>query len=163
VAADGTPRITWHGKVFAATTEIVKLGEIDIAVRVPDLPDPWSRRFIAGVVAFERVERAANHLAPAHVLEMAACRWLEKGGTVETCCEYEIVLGVTKSKTRPPGSLIQPFVKWARDVRNDTDGSLHRLSSAFDAWLAIGRRPTKRRRMVLLVYGKLRAAEKHPM
>jgi hypothetical protein len=141
VAADGKPRITWHGKDFAATTEIVRLGDVEIAVRVPDLPDPWSRRFIAGVVAFERVERAANHLAPAHVLEMAACRWLEKGGTVETWREYEIVLGVTKSKTRPPGSLIQPFMKWARGGRNDTDGSLHRLSSAFDAWLAQKDRP----------------------
>ena len=141
MAADGKPRITWHGKDFAATTEIVRLGDVEIAVRVPDLPDPWSRRFIAGMVAFERVERAANHLAPAHLLEMAACRWLEKGGTVETWREYEIVLGVTKSKTRPPGSLIQPFIKWARGGRNDTDGSLHRLSSAFDAWLAQKDRP----------------------
>ena len=50
----------WNGKDFAVTTEIVKLGDVEIAVRVPDLPDPWSRRFIAGVVACEPAERAAN-------------------------------------------------------------------------------------------------------
>jgi hypothetical protein len=138
VAADGTPRITWHGKDFAATTEIVKLGDVEIAVHVPDLADPWVRRFIAAVVACERIE-GANRIAPAHVLEMAACRFLQKGGTVESWHQYETELGVTKSKTRPPRSRIQPFIKWARGGRNDTDGSIGRLAAAFDAWLALGK------------------------
>jgi hypothetical protein len=140
VAADGKPRITWYGKDFAATSEIVKLGEIELAVQVPDLPDAGLRRIIAALGACERIE-GANRIAPAHFLELTACRFIEKGGTVESWREYEIVLGVTKSKTRPPGSLIQPFMKWARGGRNDTDGSLHRLSSAFDAWLIQKDRP----------------------
>ena len=136
MAADGTPRITWHGRDFAAITEIVKLGEIEIAIQVPDLPDPWLRRFYAALVAHRRVERA-NRIAPAHVLEMAGCRWLEEGGTVESWCSYETKLGVTKSKTRQPKSLIQPFLRWSHGGHPDHDGHLARLSAAFDAWLAL--------------------------
>jgi hypothetical protein len=47
VLADGTPRITSHGKAFAVAVEIVKLGDIETSVEVPELPDPWARRFIA--------------------------------------------------------------------------------------------------------------------
>jgi hypothetical protein len=137
VAADGSPRIPWHGKDFAAITEIVKLGEIEIAVQVPDLPDPWVRRFYAALVAHGRVERA-NRIAPAHVLEMAGCRWLEEGGTVESWCSYETKLGVMKSKTRQPRSVIQPFLRWSYDGQPDHDGRLARLSAAFDAWRTFG-------------------------
>jgi hypothetical protein len=63
MTADGAPRITWHGKDFAAATEMVKLGNVEISVRVPDLPDPWLRRFITGLVACERIENA-NRIAP---------------------------------------------------------------------------------------------------
>jgi hypothetical protein len=136
VAADGTPRITWHGKDFAATTEIVKLGDVEITARVPDLPDPWARQFIASLVACEQIE-GANRIAPTHLLEMAAGGFLQKGGTVESWHHYETELGVTKSKTRPPRSPIQPFMKWANGGKNDTDGRIGRLSAAFDAWLAI--------------------------
>ena len=141
MATDGTPRITWHGRDFAATIEIVKLGEIETSVEVPDLPDPWLRRFIAGLVACERIERAASHLAPAHVLEMAACRFIENGGTVESWRRYETELGVQKSATRQPRSLIQPFLRWSRGGQPDHDGRLARLSAAFDAWLALENRP----------------------
>jgi hypothetical protein len=63
MAADGTPRITWHGKDFAATTETLKLREIETSVQVPALDDPWLRRFIATLVACERIEDA-NRIAP---------------------------------------------------------------------------------------------------
>jgi hypothetical protein len=63
--------MVWHGKVFAVAVEIVKFGDVAIIARVPGLPNPWLRRFIAGVVASERVERTASDLVPAHVLEMA--------------------------------------------------------------------------------------------
>ena len=141
MAADGASRITWHGKDLAVTSEIVKLGEIEIAVQVPALPDPWARQFIAGVAAYERVERAASHLAPVHVLEMAGCRFLEQGGTVENWLKYEIELGVPKSRTRKPRSLIQPFLRWSRGGQPDHDGRVTRLSRAFDAWLAEKERP----------------------
>jgi len=131
------PHIMWHGEVLPAVVEIVKLGAIEIAVQVPDLHDPWARRFIAGVVAYERIEQAATHLAPAHVLEMAGCRYLEQGGTVESWLKYEIELGVPKSRTRKPRSPIQPFLRWSRGGEPDHDGRLARLSAAFDAWLAI--------------------------
>jgi hypothetical protein len=117
VAADGTPRITWKGKDFATTTEIVRLGEIEIAVQVPDLSDPWLRRFYAALVACERIE-GANHIAPAHVLETVGCRYLEEGGTIESWHQYETQLGISPSKTRPPRSQIQPVMKWSwRDER----------------------------------------------
>jgi hypothetical protein len=128
----------WHGKDFAAITEIVKLGDVEIAVHVPDLPDPWVRRFIASVVAHERIE-GANRIAPAYVLEMAACRYLEEGGTIESWRKLEIKLGVTKSKTRQPRSVIQPVVRWCFGGKPDRDGRLARVSAAFDAWLALGK------------------------
>lgn len=46
MAADGTRRITWHGKDFAATAEIVKLGEIETSVQIPAVDDPWLRKFM---------------------------------------------------------------------------------------------------------------------
>ncbi len=67
MATDGTPRITWHGRDFAATIEIIKFGEIETSVEVPAVDDPWLRRFIAAVVACERIE-GANHIAPVHLL-----------------------------------------------------------------------------------------------
>jgi hypothetical protein len=138
VAADGTPRITWHGKDFAATSEIVKLGDVEIAVQVPDLSDPWLRRFHAALVAWERIE-GANRIAPAHVLETAGCRYNERGGTLESWHQYETELGISPSKTRPARSPIQPFMKWTVGGRNDTDGRIGRLSAAFDSWLALGK------------------------
>jgi DNA N-6-adenine-methyltransferase (Dam) len=138
VASNGTPRITWNGKVFAARTEIVRLGDVETSVEVPAVDDLWLRRFIAALVACERIE-GASHIAPAHVIEMAAGCWLEKGGTIESWRKYEIELGLTKSKTRPPRSPIQPVMKWTLGGRNDTDGRIGRLSAAFDAWLALGK------------------------
>jgi hypothetical protein len=138
VAADGTPRITWHGKDFAATTEIVKLGDVEIAVQVPDLSEPWLRRFYAALVAHERIE-GANRIAPAHVLELLARRYLEEGGTIESWRNFEIKLRIPPSKTRPPRSSIQPVMKWTLGGRNDTDGRIGRLSAAFDSWLALGK------------------------
>jgi hypothetical protein len=123
VATHGTPRITWHGKDFAATTEIVKLGDVEIAVQVPDLSDPWLRRFYAALVAHERIERA-NPIAPAHVLELFARRYLDRGGTAESWHQYETELGVTSSKTRPPRSPNQPVMKWTLGGRNDSDGRI---------------------------------------
>jgi hypothetical protein len=125
----------WNGKDFAATTEIVKLGDVEIAVQVPNLSDPWLCRFYAALVAHERIE-GANGIAPAHVLEMAACRYLEEGGTIESWRKFEIKLGVTKSKTRQPRSVIQPFLRWSHGDHPDRDGRLARLSAAFDACLA---------------------------
>ena len=140
MADDGIPRITWHGKDFAVITEIVKLGQIETSVQVPALDDRWLCRFIAALVACERIE-SANHIAPAHVLEMAACRWVEKGGSAESWLKYEIQLGVPKSRTRKPRSRMQPFLRWARGGEPDYDGRLARLSGAFDAWLAEKDRP----------------------
>ena len=110
MAADTTSRIMWNGKDFAATTEIVKLGDVEIAVQVPNLSDPWLRRFYAALVAHERIE-GANGIAPAHVLELFARRYLDKGGSAERWHQYEVELGVTSSKTRPPRSPIQPVMK----------------------------------------------------
>jgi hypothetical protein len=138
VAADGTPRITWHGKDFAAITEIVRLGDVEIAVQVPDLSDPWLRRFYAALVACERIE-GANRIASAHVIELLACRFLQQGGTLESWHRYEAELGVAKSKTRAPRSVIQPVVKWCFGGKPDSDGRLARVSAAFDAWLALGK------------------------
>jgi hypothetical protein len=140
VSENSTPRITWHGNDFAVTTEIVKLGQIETSVQVPAVDDPWLRRFIASLVAFERIE-GANEIAPAQVLEMAACRYVEKGGTVESWLRYEIELGVPESRTRKPRSIIQRFLRWSRGGRPDHDGRLTRLSGAFDAWLAEKDRP----------------------
>jgi hypothetical protein len=140
MSEDGTPRITWHGKDFAVTIEIVKLGEIDIAVQVPDLPDVGLRRIIAALGACERIE-GANRIAPAHLLELTACRFIEEGGTVESWRRYETELGVAKSKTRQPRSPIQPFIRWLRGGEPDWDGIVSLLSAAFDAWLAEKDRP----------------------
>jgi len=46
VATAGTPRLTWHGKVFAAMTEIVKLTSVEVL----DLADVGSHRIIAALV-----------------------------------------------------------------------------------------------------------------
>jgi hypothetical protein len=140
MAPDDAPRIAWHGAEFAATTQIVKFGGIETSVQVPAVDDPWLRRFIAALVACERIE-GANHIAPAHVLEMAACRFEDVGGTTESWLKYEIELGVQKSRTRKPRSLIQPFLRWSRGGEPDRDGRLARLSGAFDAWLAEKDRP----------------------
>ncbi len=67
---------------------------------------------------------------------MAACRYLEQGGTVESWLKYEIELEVPKSRTRKPRSIIQPFFRWSRGGQPDYGGHLFLLSSAFDAWLA---------------------------
>jgi DNA N-6-adenine-methyltransferase (Dam) len=136
VSADSTPQITWNGQDFAVAIEIVKLGEMKTSVQVPAVDDPWLRRFIAALVAFERIE-GANRIAPAHVLEMAGCRWVEKGSCAESWSTYETELGVTKSTTRQPRSRMQPFLRWSRGGQPDRDGRLARLSGAFDAWLAL--------------------------
>jgi len=130
------PHIMWHGQVLPAAVEIVNLGEVETSVEVPAFADPWLRRFIAALVASERIE-GANRIAPVHVIEMAARRYLEQGGTIGGWQRYEAELGVTKSKTRPPRSAIQPFVRWCFGGKPDRDGRLARISAAFDAWLAI--------------------------
>jgi hypothetical protein len=144
VSADGTSRITWHGKDFAANSEIVKLGDVEIIARVPDLPDAGLRQMIAALVACERVE-AANRIAPAHFLELTACLFIEKGGTFESWRAYEIELGVPKPRTKKPRSRIQPFIKWLRGGLPD-NGIVTRLSGAFEAWLAEKDRPDPTRR-----------------
>ena len=135
MATDVTPRITWHGKVFAAMTEIVKLGEVETSVEVPDLPDAGLRRIIAALVACQRIA-GTNRIAPAYFLELTGCRFIEEGGTIDSWRRYETVLGVAKSKTRQPRSAIQPFIRWLRGGGPDWDGIVSLLSAAFDAWLA---------------------------
>jgi hypothetical protein len=133
---DTTQHIRWHGEDIAATTETIKIGAIQTCVAVPNLPDAGLRHIIALATAAERIE-GASKIAPVHVIEMALSRWVDEGGTIEAWRKFETSLGITKSRTRPPKGILQPFFRWIHGGKPDIQSYYGDLAAVADWWLSL--------------------------
>jgi hypothetical protein len=129
-------RIRWHGQDLPAVREVVKIGEVETVVDVPDVA-PELRHVIAALSAIGRFE-GAGKIAPVHLLETTACLFIRHGGTVESWRAYETSLGVPRSKSKQPRSPLQPFLRYANGGKPDTTGWLYELSGALDDWVELG-------------------------
>jgi hypothetical protein len=119
--------------------ERIVIGQVAGQVAVPLLgkcgDDPVLRQIVAltaaGLVQFEN----AGRLAGTYLLELIVFQWQKVGGTVESWRNYETSLGITRSHTKPPKSIIQPFLKWAG---GGSSGRISKLAAAFDEWRKLG-------------------------
>jgi hypothetical protein len=136
-------RIRWHGQDLPVVREVVKIGEVETVVDVPDVA-PELRQVIAALTAIDRFE-GAGKIASVHLLETTACLFIKHGGTVESWREYETSLGIPRSKSKQPKSPLQPFLRYANGGKPDRSGRLSELSGALDDWVELGdQRPDPR-------------------
>ena len=135
-------RVNWHGQDLPVVSGIVKVGEVETSVEIPELAEPELRQIVALLAALYRFEVAAR-LAPTLLLELVAGLYIKHGGTVETWRAYETMLGVPRSKTRQPKSKFQPFLRWADGGEPDFTGRLAKLAAPLDEWVELGdKRPS---------------------
>jgi hypothetical protein len=135
-------RINWHGQDLPVIKEVVKLGEVETSVEIPELAEPELRQIAALLAALDRFEGAAR-LAPALLLELVAGLYIKHGGTPESWRVYETMLGVPQSKTRQPKSMFQPFLRWANGGEPDFTGRPAKVAAPLDEWVELGdKRPS---------------------
>jgi hypothetical protein len=129
--------VTLRGKDLPVIREIVKLGEVETSVEIPELAEPELRHIVALLAALDRFEGAAQ-LAPALLLELVAGLYIKHGDTPETWRAYTASLRVPRSKTRQPDSMFQPFLRWANGGKPDTTGRLAKLAAPLEEWVELG-------------------------
>jgi hypothetical protein len=130
-------RMNWHGQNLPVVREIVKLGEVETSVEIPELAQPELRQVVALLATLDRFEGAAR-LAPTLLLELVAGLYIKRGGTPATWRAYTAPLGVPQSKTRQPKSMFQPFLRWANGGEPDTTSRLAKLAATLDEWVELG-------------------------